>query len=1124
MKPQSFKLRFLPLVVAALCACGAGGTLAQIAAGALPTGGTVVGGAASIVQNGTTLNIHQTSNQALVQFSTFNVGASALVDIRQPGAAAALLARVTGGDPSQIYGQIRANGALWLINPSGILVGQGARIDVGSFVASTLGVTDADFLAGRLTFTSPASGLAGAVRNAGTVNAASGGRIYLVAPTVENAGMLNAPQGEVILAAAQNVQLIDTGHPGVSVALGDAKGDVQNIGRIVAEAGRIGLAAGLVSNAGEISASSAVTEGGRVFLRATDLKTADTSRISADGTAGGSVELVADRATIDGRVSATGSAGPGGFVDTSGHASLNVKHAPTVGKGGTWLIDPSDLTVVAGGGGSDLNDFGVITSTEAGTTVGADVISALLDQDANVALVTGNNGTGQGNIRVSAAITKSVGDTARLTLRAHNNIEVNAPITSTSGVLDLSLKTNFYGNTTDPGHSATLNANVNLNGGVLDVSQGEALGNGILNIAGGTTTLTGQASIAAAAVNVGQGGRVAIDSIQTLQGAWTNAGEIELSDSGSLRLENPSASLVNNGRVVLSGTNFAALVGSTDVANLTNNGEIVKTSAGEQEISDLASGLNARLSVQAGQMTLNRSTLGGGATVAPASTLVLRDTNLAGGVDITGAGAMVWSGNVTLLGDVTLGATAPTLSDDPGRFFTFIRGSGYKLTSHSVVNVVKDLVLAGGTAWDNHGTVNVGPAGAAVLELDPITAFNIKAGGVLNVADKSRLQMTNGSVINNEQGGQLWVASAGTSAFSGGYQGAIHNSGTIVKTGVGSTPAPLTNLAGGVLRIEEGSFGVAFSETNANLGTIEIASGATLRSTNGTDLHNAGVIRGTGTVELVDETSRLVNNGLVAPGGSDQVGTLTVHGGYTQGALGALNVRLANAASDQLVVAGAVQLAGALNLSTLGGGMPAHGATADFLVASAGRTGTFSQVNTMPVVTPDTTVTLAVVYPASGNVVAQVKATTAPTAPVVVPPIIEPPVVIPPTVEPPVVVPPADELPAVVPPVSVTPTPTPTPAASADICTIAPHSALCLVLSPPRASEPLQPMQQASNEVIKLVNQSAPYALTQPPAISDLYNPLNQVFPLDGAAIALRAPIAETAGKPDSGGPAAYCN
>ncbi|MEG1455589.1 MAG: hypothetical protein RSC66_08470, partial [Comamonas sp.] len=73
---KAFKLRFLSLVVAAMCA---GGARAQLAAGALPVGATVIGGQASIVQNGSTLHIHQTTGQALVNFSSFNVGSAALV-------------------------------------------------------------------------------------------------------------------------------------------------------------------------------------------------------------------------------------------------------------------------------------------------------------------------------------------------------------------------------------------------------------------------------------------------------------------------------------------------------------------------------------------------------------------------------------------------------------------------------------------------------------------------------------------------------------------------------------------------------------------------------------------------------------------------------------------------------------------------------------------------------------------------------------------------------------------------------------------------------------------------------------------------------------------------------------
>ncbi|MEG0226870.1 MAG: filamentous hemagglutinin N-terminal domain-containing protein, partial [Comamonas sp.] len=993
---KAFRLRFLSLVVAAMCA---GGARAQLAPGALPTGATVIGGQASIVQNGTTLNIHQTSAQALVNFSSFNIGSAALVDIRQPGAAAALLARVTGGDPSQIYGQITANGALWLVNPAGIMVGQGARIDVGAFIASTLNVSDSDFLAGRLNFTS--AGNAAGVRNAGTVNAgaaAGGGRIYLVGQTVENAGSLNAPNGEVLLAAGQNVQLLDTGHPGVSIALSGAGGNARNLGRIVAEAGRIGLGGALVANAGEISASSAHSVGGRVFLRANEVTTSAASHIHADGLSGGSVVLVGDTADIDGRISATGSAGPGGFVDTSGHARLNVKNAPTVGKGGEWLIDPSNLQVVAGAGGDANVQEGIIVSTEAGTTIGADVITAQLNVGAHVVLATGGSGTGEGNITVNAAIAKTGGENAQLTLRAHNDIEINAPITSSAGSLGLSLKNNFHGSTTTPGHAATINADINLNGGALEVSQGEALGNGTLNIASGTTTLQGASRILAAAVNVRKDGRVSIDSAQTLQGVWTNAGEIELQGEGALNLENADASLLNTGRLTLSGTNSAVLAGASEASNLTNNGEIVKTSSGAQDISRLTNGGAGSIVIEAGQLSLSRTTVGGAVKVAQNAELAIKGaeqgeqgSELAGGVNITGAGAMTWRGNVRLLGDVTLGANAPTLTIEPS-VLTFVGGTNTQLTTHNLIDIRGELVLDGDTVWNNHGPISVGADQPGVLSFNTNAILNNKASGVVDVKDNSRLMLSTLTTINNEAGALLQIASTETNTFSGGYQGRINNSGTIEKTGLGTTPAPIVNQAGGLLDIRAGVLGVTFSSTDTNQGTIRIAEGATLRSYGPQDLYNAGTIRGTGTVDFyaagptlvnafpealqlvnaVVATPKLVNNGIVAPGGSDEVGTLTVNGGYAQGAQGALNIRLSGDTADKLQVTGPVQLAGALNLSTLGGGLPVDGVQASVLTGDAGRTGSFTVVNAPAIITPELTGRLAVDYPVSETALVQV--------------------------------------------------------------------------------------------------------------------------------------------------------
>lgn len=1083
---SNFRRRRLPLLVAAVCAAACPQAFAQIAPGALPTGWNVTSGNVSIVQNGSTLNINQTTSQALVNFATFNVGSGALVDIRQPGATSALLARTTGGDPSQIYGQIRANGALWLINPAGIMIGAGARIDVGSFIASTLNVSDSDFLAGRLTFSS--TGNAGAVHNAGTINAASGGSIYLVAPSVVNTGALNAPKGEVLLAAGQNVQLIDTGTPGVSVTLSGAQGEVRNLGRIAAEAGRIGLAAGLVTNSGSLSADSAVSEGGRIFLRASnDLKTTASSDISANGTSGGNVVLYADgAAAIDGRVSATGSAGPGGYVDTSGQRSLDVMHAPVVGKGGEWHIDPYSLDVVAGNGSSGTTDTGVITSTGTGATIGADAITAQLDQGVSVTLATGPGGAPDaGNITVSAAIAKTAGDYAALTLRASNNITINAPITSTSGPLALNLNSNFQGGTTDPGHAATLNANLNLNGGALTVSQGEAFGNGTLNITGGTTTLDAPGSVInAAAVNIGSNAAMTVGTGLTIAGAWVNGGGVVVHDDGAISVGDPASSFTNNGTLTTTGTASATpnvLTGANGAGNFINNGTLVKSAAADQQYTYIASSASGTVRVDAGTLTVASSTLGGQVQVGSGAQLAVDTVQLAGGTAFSGAGTTMLQGGVTLLGNVDI---ATAVVNDPTRL-VIVQGTGFALGTHGPVTLNGgNLLIGDGTGWNNYGAFTVGGLNPATLGFSGSGTFTNKAGGVLNVSDGSRLGMTAGTVVTNEAGGTVNVASTRTEVFNGGDAGRLINGGMLVKTGSGSVMAPLVNQAGGVVSVQQGGLGVNFPADNANAGTIDIAAGATLQS-GGRALYNNGLIGGSGTIALGgSDGATLFNNGVVAPGSAVATGTLSVQGGYVQGANGVLNIRLGSDGADLLDIDGSAQLAGTLNLSTLGGVLPANDAMADFVVArGANNSGSFSQVNAPAVVSDSGTATLSVSYPVGGSTVARATAAAVPSVSAC-------------TSNPALprcatVLPSLDQCiangalagcSAVLPtaavcmvspstkgcaPVVATPTPTPPP--SADICTIAPNSALCQVLSPPTASDPVKPVQQASNEVIRTV-------------------------------------------------------
>src|SRR5262245_3905785 len=106
----------------------------------------VVAGAAEIGNVGNTTTIIQQSQNAIINWSDFSIAQGELTQFLQPNSEAAALNRVTGGNPSAIYGSLLANGRIFLINPNGIVVGASGVIDTQSFLASTLDVADAQFL------------------------------------------------------------------------------------------------------------------------------------------------------------------------------------------------------------------------------------------------------------------------------------------------------------------------------------------------------------------------------------------------------------------------------------------------------------------------------------------------------------------------------------------------------------------------------------------------------------------------------------------------------------------------------------------------------------------------------------------------------------------------------------------------------------------------------------------------------------------------------------------------------------------------------------------------------------------------------------------------------------------
>lgn len=380
---------------------------------ALPIGGQVSSGTASLAQSGAALTVNQSSQKLALNWQNFSIAGNETVKFMQPNASAIALNRVLGSDPSAIYGKLSANGQVFLINPNGILFGKGAQVNVGGLVASTLNLGDADFRAGKRTF----SGSGGAVANQGSISAA-GGYIALLGGQVSNQGTLQANLGTVALAAGTQTTLDFAGDKLIKVqvdqgalhALAENRQLVQADGGTVILTARAAdhLVAAVVNNTGLIQARTLENHGGVISLLG-DMQ-------SVQVNVGGTLDASAP----------TG--GNGGFIETSAATvkvanDARVSTAAPNGRTGTWLIDPQDYTVAASGGD--------ITGAALGTNLGS----------TNVILQSSSGATaGAGNVNVNDAVSWSANTT--LTLTASNNVNVNAAINASGSTAGLAINPN----------------------------------------------------------------------------------------------------------------------------------------------------------------------------------------------------------------------------------------------------------------------------------------------------------------------------------------------------------------------------------------------------------------------------------------------------------------------------------------------------------------------------------------------------------------------------------------------------------------------------------------------------------------------------------------------------------
>jgi filamentous hemagglutinin family protein len=657
------------LISVAVASCFVAG-----AAFANPTGPSVVKGNATIVQNGNLLQITNTPN-AILNWQSFSIGANEITRFIQQSASSAVLNRVVTQNPSTILGALQSNGRVFIVNPNGILFGAGAQVDVAGLVASTLNLSDSDFLAGRMRF---AGGLGAGVVNQGNITTGAGGNVYLVGSAVTNNGIITSPQGEVILAAGNSVELVNPGTPNLRVEIAAADNQAINLGQILSDAGRVGIYAGLINNSGSIRADSAVSEGGRILLKATKSATLEsTSVLSAQGHGGGEIKVLGgDKVEVAGRLDASApNDGNGGFIETSAKkvhvdAGTVVTTTALKGKTGTWLIDPDDFVIQAQGGD--------ITGAELGRNLST--TSVIITSD-SVGPTPVPDPTGNGDIFVNDSViwtAPTTGPTS-LTLLARRNVNI---VGSISGGGDLVFLAGWNGDLQSP-------VVTNGIGDITSSSNSVITGGNVFFEAGRDIQLV--SSVVAASSSTSSGNRIA-----------------QLVAGGSINLTNPNGNVLVAAAAGPGGTGTVNLLAKTgnislDGANIqANGGDITTANGGAAGVT-----LNAGIGI-----TLNNSTvsaIGGGGINGGSGTAML----VAGsGISFTGSsvsasgggGGIGAGGNATVTlsagGDIAL-ASAVNASSGAGSpagtaqiLLTFLTPTG-NFSVNGVPGAIVDTSLVG---------------------------------------------------------------------------------------------------------------------------------------------------------------------------------------------------------------------------------------------------------------------------------------------------------------------------------------------------------------------------------------------------------------------------------------------
>jgi filamentous hemagglutinin family protein len=320
-------------------------------------------------KGGGTVDVVQSAAQAIQNWSSFNVGAKWTVNFEQKSSSWVILNRIWDLNPSTIFGKISALGGVYLINQNGILFGQGSQVDLHTLIASSLNISDSDFMNGLLNFSAQdyqaqlygptTQYLSASVTNQGTITTDNLGSVFLLAPNVTNdtTGAISTQIGQIGLAAGASISLIQNGNWKAANVDSNTAGNAINNGSMTTNTGLIGMYGKDVDQNGQIVAITSLKVGGEIDLMASDSATTGAGSITS--TPISTSTETADQSYLNfapGTINITGLSSStaslrivcnGTVLAPSGTVTMQAQNSVTLGSGssidvsGLWIDKPA---------------------------------------------------------------------------------------------------------------------------------------------------------------------------------------------------------------------------------------------------------------------------------------------------------------------------------------------------------------------------------------------------------------------------------------------------------------------------------------------------------------------------------------------------------------------------------------------------------------------------------------------------------------------------------------------------------------------------------------------------------------------------------------------------------------